>query len=551
MKTHIFGSGLRHFLRLLMVILLLAAVPAGSANAAGTDRYVVAITGLDSGDCTSTPCLSVAYAITQSNDGDTIHIAVGDYGYITVDKNLTFIGEGMNSTFLNGWHADRVVEINSGKVVTFKHLTIRNGSTPDSGGGILSYGDLTLSRVTVTGSVASFGGGIYSSGALTIIDSVISQNTASGSPGNGGGLALLGDDNDVNLTRVTISDNTAEVQDGGIHDQINNMFDGSLTLTNVTISGNTAPTIGGFYINNEALVHVINSTIANNHASVAGHVGGISDAGKITFWNTIVANNDNVNCERVTSSITFSMTSLGHNLDSRNDCGFTATGDLINTDPLLGALADNGGPTETMALGVGSPAIDAGANAGCPALDQRSLPRPVGAKCDIGAFELGYTISGNVSTTGAGTTLSFTDGIAKTVTADSSGDYSLAVSYDWTGVVLPSLAGFTFSPDHRSYANVTVNKINQDYTPALIATYTFTPTQTRTPTTTSTRTPTNTTSPTATRTSSRTPTQIVTASITNTPTKTRTNTATSTRTSTPTKTATKAYKEIFLPLIRK
>ena len=77
----------------------------------------------------------------------------------------------------------------------------------------------------------------------------------------------------------------------------------------------------------------------------------------------------------------------GHNLDSDGSCFLTATGDLPKHDPLLGPLAFNGGPTETKALLLGGPAIDAGAAHGCPQYDQRGVARPQGAGCDIGAYE--------------------------------------------------------------------------------------------------------------------------------------------------------------------
>ena len=81
------------------------------------------------------------------------------------------------------------------------------------------------------------------------------------------------------------------------------------------------------------------------------------------------------------------LTDLGHNLSSDGSCAFTNVGSLNSTDPRLGLLANNGGPTLTMALLPGSPAIDAGDNASAPPTDQRGIPRPVGAFADIGAYE--------------------------------------------------------------------------------------------------------------------------------------------------------------------
>ena len=80
---------------------------------------------------------------------------------------------------------------------------------------------------------------------------------------------------------------------------------------------------------------------------------------------------------------------LGHNLSSDATGAFTNIGSLNNTDPRLGPLASNGGPTLTMALLPNSPAIDAGDDTAAPDLDQRGLPRPIGRAADIGAFEYG------------------------------------------------------------------------------------------------------------------------------------------------------------------
>jgi hypothetical protein len=79
----------------------------------------------------------------------------------------------------------------------------------------------------------------------------------------------------------------------------------------------------------------------------------------------------------------------GHNLSSDASPGFIGTGSLTNTDPKLGPLANNGGPTLTMALLPGSPAIDAGDTSTAPFADQRGFPRPAGFAADIGAFEYG------------------------------------------------------------------------------------------------------------------------------------------------------------------
>jgi hypothetical protein len=160
---------------------------------------------------------------------------------------------------------------------------------------------------------------------------------------------------------------------------------GSLKVNNSTISGNGALFSGG--IANRGTLSVNNSTIAGNN----GIVGGIGIySGTATLQNSIVANLVGGNCGNT-------IVSNGYNLSSDATCNFTSIGDLNNTDPMLGPLQYNGGPTQTMALPSGSPAVDAGNPTGCTdglghllKTDQRGKPRPDAeetAGCDIGAYE--------------------------------------------------------------------------------------------------------------------------------------------------------------------
>lgn len=380
-----------HFLSRLAAVLLtlivLAALGVRPAFAFGSDRYV-AKTGADTGNCSLNPCLTVAYAISQSGSDDILHLAAGTYTEnLVLNKNLYFLGAGLHATILDGGGVGIV--INSGSYNLFiQDLTIRNGHTPDGGGGISqSGGTLTLNRVSVTGNLAAYGGGILSSGPLTITDSVVSDNTASA--GSGGGLFLQGSSVTENLTNVTISGNTAHSYSGGLHHQA---AGSTLNLTNVTISGNTANLNGAMSNTNSATVNLLNTTLAGNHFSAGGANGGIGNYAIAYFKNTLLAGNDDRNCGYTGGA---TQVSLGHNLESGSTCNFTQPGDLQNTDPVLGPLADNGGPTQTHALldanilHPRSPAIDAGTDTGCPGADQRGVVRPQGAHCDIGAFELG------------------------------------------------------------------------------------------------------------------------------------------------------------------
>jgi hypothetical protein len=126
---------------------------------------------------------------------------------------------------------------------------------------------------------------------------------------------------------------------------------------------------------------IVNSTFYANNPS--GVNNGSLDV--VSLKNTILAGNTSNNCFGT-------ITSLGHNLEDGATCALSGQGDLSNTVPMLGPLANNGGPTQTLALLKGSPAINAGTNAGCPSSDQRGLPRPMLGTCDIGAYEFGFPI---------------------------------------------------------------------------------------------------------------------------------------------------------------
>ena len=164
-----------------------------------------------------------------------------------------------------------------------------------------------------------------------------------------------------------------------------------MNITNSTISGNHSVQGHGGGIINFSSLTITNSTIASNVAVSIDKAGGIRNvSGTFTIANTIFANNTPDNCWEQVPLI-----SDGHNLSSDGSCSLNiASGNLLNVDPLLGALADNGGPTLTHALLPGSPAIDTGDDSvlGSPhnlSTDQRGagFPRLQGAHVDIGAFE--------------------------------------------------------------------------------------------------------------------------------------------------------------------
>lgn len=367
----------------LLAIGLLASFSVQPTSATAGDRYV-ATGGSDGGsnDCTNiaSPCRTIGYAIDQAADGNFIRIGPGTYPeHLDVAKNLTFVGAGMDATFIDGSNTGRVMNLEDPYTVAITNLTIQHGNSNGSGGGgIANSASLTLTHVKVADNVADlFGGGIANNlnGQLMMSDSLVSGNQTTTTGGAGGGLEL-GSSNPTHLTRVTISGNTADEQGGGIE-----IDSSSLYLTNVTLTANQAKYGAGLHISNSSTAILLNSTIAANTAT--GNAGGVMSFGSISFTNTIVANNFGNNCSLFNGTVI----DMGYNLESGSECGFTSSTDLQTTNPLLGPLADNGGPTPTMALLPGSPAINAGTDIGCPSTDQRGVSR---FHCDIGAYEVDF-----------------------------------------------------------------------------------------------------------------------------------------------------------------
>jgi hypothetical protein len=175
-----------------------------------------------------------------------------------------------------------------------------------------------------------------------------------------------------------------------------------------------------------------------------GNGGGIfSASGSLQALNTILASLSGSNVFGV-------ITDGGGNISSDGSCDFSALGSLNNTDPVLGSLGDYGGPTPTMPLLAGSPAIDRAISAFCPSTDQRGVARPTGAGCDIGAFESGsvFSIRGRVSGWGLSPGLLVESSTSSTVT-DANGNYRFDLLTAGAYAVLPVQPGWLFVPDLR------------------------------------------------------------------------------------------------------
>ena len=275
---------------------------------------------------------------------------------------------------------------NDGGAITLSDSTISANSTDGSGGGIHNNGTLILATTTIS---SNSGGGIYNTwlSTVTMSHSTLSDNYA---VYNGGGIK-----NDGTLTIIssTLTNNSIGFLGGGIF----NDEAGTLTITNSTLSGNSTEWEeeggGGGIFNYGGTVTIVNSTLEGNSAGFEG--GGILTwngffgAGSVTLSRSVISNSPSGgNCSG-------KITSEGDNLSSDSTCitNNRTLNDRNNTDPLLdpAGLQDNGGPTLTIALQPNSPAIDGVRHGTCPPpdTDQRGVPRPSGARCDIGAVEMG------------------------------------------------------------------------------------------------------------------------------------------------------------------
>ncbi len=245
------------------------------------------------------------------------------------------------------------------------------------GGAIYNAGTLNVASSTFEDNDGvNGGGGVVAKGSTTIVDSTFARNYAT----YGGALDVIAP-GAVSVDHVTFMNNSSD------HGGAVGISGGTLNLTNVTISGNSGGFGGGIWLSasGPTTVTLQHVTIEGNSASAGGGIW--RAGGTISLKNTIVSHSSDVNCDG-------GVTSLGYNLSSDNSCVsfFNKPSDWNNTDPQLGALANNGGKTLTHLPNPASKAIDNGqCIAGIPT-DQRGVPRPIGSACDIGAVEYGGRI---------------------------------------------------------------------------------------------------------------------------------------------------------------
>jgi parallel beta-helix repeat protein len=372
----------------------------------------------------------------------------------SITAPLTITGPGASAVAIDGASSFRVFYLTTPDTVTVSGLTLQhsdsaplavkaggtlladsvavvnNAATNERGGGFYCVGtsgtlsNFTLTNSTVTGnSTPDGGGGGYAGDCnVTIVSSSIANNQALGDS-DGGGLYFrhLGA---RSIENTTISGNDAADNSGGVY-----VYQGGpTTISNSTIADNSAVTdAGGISLNGGAPLTLVQSTITGNTVTAparSSSAGGLyllggtavagasssntanasdvnaSSAGEVSIVGTILWGNSDPSDQNsfdIASGGTAGTVSSDHSLLGTHEPVITVTdlgGTLTGVDPMLGALANNGGPTETFALLVGSPAIDKGPNP-LPSYplngnDQRGsgYPRVTNGAVDIGAFEV-------------------------------------------------------------------------------------------------------------------------------------------------------------------
>jgi len=366
------------------------------ASLAGTTIHLASTITLSQDVTIDGSALTVPVTISGDSNSD----GVGDVQILNINSGVTVVLDSL--IFAKG----RATSNTSGAIEDAGTLTINNSTFADNyadngGGAIFSYGPiLTITNSTFTRNISAYGGGaLQAVNTTNISNSTFSYNSNSNSLG-GGALYSAGT---LTVANSTFTHNSSTTHAGGI-DVVNgtatitgSTFDhnsaaggasiaietGTATVSNSTFASNTTTGIAGGIYNNGTL-NLYNSTFSDNSAVVGTDV---ANFGTLTFANNIMANTvsgSGLSC--------YNVATIGTNTNNLIEDTSPTCSPALSGDPMLDTLADNGGPTQTIALLPGSPAIDAGNDPTCAAdpvsnLDQRGVTRPVGAHCDLGAVE--------------------------------------------------------------------------------------------------------------------------------------------------------------------
>ncbi|WP_165224841.1 choice-of-anchor Q domain-containing protein [Aquisphaera insulae] len=348
---------------------------------------------------------AINFANTDPGGGDTIAFSPLLKGSInlslgalpTISTAMTIQGPGANVLAIDGLGTSRIFWLTSTANVAISGLSLVHGRGDVYGGAILNRGGtLSLTACTLSGNTARIGGGLYNSGTATLIGCTLSGNSASTAAG-----ALYS-------------------------------LSGTLSLTNCTVSGNTAPVVAGL-----ALVggtnSILASTISGNTATSSGFVAGVYLSGSAnSIANSIVAGNAG---PLGASDIGGTGSASGSNNVIGTGSVAGSNNKLGVTDPKLAPLSWNGGPTPTMAILPGSPALGLlAAGATTLTTDQRGLPLDA-PNADAGAFQYqGAPPSVTITGPSTATTLVATTFVIRAddpSPADQAGTFTYTI--DWNG----------------------------------------------------------------------------------------------------------------------
>jgi predicted outer membrane repeat protein len=320
----------------------------------------------------------------------TLAPSLGTLMLTTTSVPAVITGPGSLIVTVSGGNQVEVFDVSSRVTATITGLAIANGVSAHDGGGILNDGGtVTLTDSSVKSSSADNGGGIENSGTLTISNSTFASDSAGL---DGGGIDNRGT---LTITDSTLSNDSAR-NGGGLY----NANVGPLFVTDCTLSNNSAGSGGAIF--NIGQATLTNATLSGNSANSGG--GAYNDSsGNLTLANTIIAGNTLSGSGGSGPDGYGMFDSKGSNLigNKAGSRGWQTT-DLLGVNPLLAPLGNYGGPTQTMALLPGSPALGAGDFGvvrnppfpGPPFTDQRGIDRIMSGFVDIGAFESrGFTIS--------------------------------------------------------------------------------------------------------------------------------------------------------------
>jgi hypothetical protein len=413
------------------VVLLGMVVPSTTVSASSLQLTVNTLTDPGGAGCTGGVC-SLRQAIAAST-GATAQISFAVGGTIQLSQSLgelhaTGVGTSITIDCCNqpvvvdaSQLGTRVLEIDAGVGMIVYQLTFSGGrDTTGMGGGILVNGSLDLSQATVTNNAttssgSAVGGGVAvgSGGGLSLIQATISGNQATApSQAQGGGIGAIGTGN-VAIQGSSLSGNQATATaavgtaaGGGVYDAA------PLSIDNSTLSGNvvTASDARGGGLEAAGGGSLTTSTVAANHASTGGGLtvtGGVFTIAASTLSGNQASQGAGVDAAQtvhVAQSILNdappaeclvesggTILSDGYDIDGGTSCGFAGTGDQQNTDAQLSPLQANGILPATEAIPQYGAASHGPATCGSNAQDERGVPRPQGATCDIGAYEYVYS----------------------------------------------------------------------------------------------------------------------------------------------------------------